>query len=199
MLTFDKIRELERTERDSNKLQKLPDDLMTQLQEYLRRKEGLKEKTSSEILELENVKNTIRRFFEIRERKIAGMALDCIRTGLPPEHLTSAEEKTFYHIVDILKCHRSKFFEELQKEPNIAVEAKENAAEERKEKPIPSMTIVEKPKQYAYKINKTLPAFVGPDTKTYELRENETISLEALPKSLNDLLLKEGVIEKVEI
>ena len=63
MLTFEKIRELERVERENKKLQKLPDDLLDQLSEYMQRKERIREKTSADIIELENVKNTIKRFF----------------------------------------------------------------------------------------------------------------------------------------
>jgi DNA replication initiation complex subunit (GINS family) len=209
MLTFDKIRELERTERDMRKLQKLPDDLMEELKEYLRRKEGMKEKTSSEIRELENVKNTIRHFFEFRENKIIGMALDCVRTGMPPENLTKQEEKAFYEIVDNLKDHRERFFEELHKSPQTDAAAEEEKLEEieneieikaekeeHKEKTDIFMT-TEKPKQYAYKVKKTLPTFVGTDMKNYEFRENEIIDLDTLPKPLNDLLLKEGVIEQI--
>ncbi|MBI3190188.1 hypothetical protein HYZ41_00640 [archaeon] len=104
MLTFEKIRELERVERESKKLQNLPNDLMDQLREYMHRKERIKEKTSVDILELENVKNTV-------------------------------------------------------------------------------------------KVKKSLPEFVGPDMKTYKLTENEVLTL---PIELEQLLLKEGVIEKVE-
>lgn len=201
MLTFDTIRELERNERDLKKLQKLPDDLMEQLKEYLRRKEGKKEKTSAELLELENVKNTVRRFFEIREKKLTEMTLDCVKTGLPPENLTKEEEKTFYHIVDLLKGYREKFFEELQKDvlEKSAGMAKGELTKEEKEKPSVASEENKKEKQYMYKIKKTVPAFIGPDMKTYEFKEEQTIGLDELPKPLNDLLLKEGVIEKIEV
>ena len=207
MLTFDKIRELERTERDMKKLQKLPEDLLEQIKEYLRRKEGMKEKTTSEILELENVKNTIRRFFEYRENKIIGMALDCVRTGMSTENLTKQEEKVFYEIVDLLKYHREKFFQELQKEASNAAEEEkleeiENALEIQAEKEEHKERIEiipeDKPKQHVYKVKKAIPAFVGPDMKTYEFQENDIIGLDILPKPLNDLLLKEGVIEKID-
>ena len=203
MLTFDKIRELERNERDTKKLEKLPDDLKEQLREYLDRKENITEKTSAEILELENVKNTIRRFFDLRERKFANMALECVRTGLPPENLTKEEEKVFYDIVDLLKDYRERFFVELRKEKIIMCEQAgiPEKPTESAEKPVcEEKTIDEQePKQYAYKIKKHIPGFVGPDMKTYEFKEDQTIEIDALPKPLNDLLLKKGVIEKVEI
>lgn len=171
MLTFEKIRELERVEREAKKLQKLPEDIMDQLNDYIQRKEKTKEKTSADIMELENVKNTLKRFFEMREHKILLSALDTVRTGLPPENLTKQEETVFYETVDILKRFREQFFHEINKE-----------SQSQGEKPL-------------YRVKKSLPEFVGPDMKIYKLTENELVSL---PAELETLLLKEGVIEKVE-
>lgn len=171
MLTFEKIRELERVEREAKKLQKLPEDIMDQLNDYIQRKEKTKEKTSADIMELENVKNTLKRFFEMREHKILLSALDTVRTGLPPENLTKQEETVFYETVDILKRFREQFFHEINKE-----------RQSQGEKPL-------------YRVKKSLPEFVGPDMKIYKLTENELVSL---PAELETLLLKEGVIEKVE-
>ncbi|MEM7819652.1 MAG: hypothetical protein QXD48_02375 [Candidatus Aenigmatarchaeota archaeon] len=187
MLTFDKIRELERNERDSKKLQRLPDDIIEQLKDYLYRKEKIKEKTAADILELENVKNTIRRFFELRENKIMNAAIDTARTGMPPENMTREEENVFYNIVAILKDHREKFFEELQKEPKKDIKEEKEIKKNNNEK------------RFVYVVKKTLPTFVGPDLKIYELKENDIIEIGAFPKPLNDLLIKEGIIEKKEM
>ncbi len=172
VLTFEKIRELERTERDTKKLERLPEDIMDQVRDYLRRKERIKEKTSADIMELENVKNTIKRFFEMRENKLLLAVLDTIRTGIPPDGMTKEEEKVFYQLVDSLKQFREQFFKDLQREP-------------------------EKQSEIAplYKIKKSLPEFVGPDMKVYKLNENDIITL---PKELEELLIKEGIAEKVD-
>ena len=168
MLTFEKIRELEHAERDSKELQALPENIMDELKDYIHRKEK-----SSDPLEIENVKSTVKRLFEIRERKLLELALYSVRTGLPPENLTQAEESIFNAIIDNLKKFRENFFEELRKKAPVE-------------------------KKVLYKVKKTVPAFVGPDSKTYEFKENDTLDIKALPKELNDLLLKEGVIEKIE-
>ncbi|MBS3053393.1 MAG: DNA replication complex GINS family protein [Candidatus Aenigmarchaeota archaeon] len=167
MLTFDKIRDIERAEKESKKLQKLPENFLSDLRDYLKKKEQLK--SSADIHELENVRNIIRRFFESREKKLLEGALYTVRTGLQPENLTKEEQDLFYFLTDRIKNFRENFFSEIQKD-----------------------------KKLAYKVMKALPAFVGPDMKTYELKENEIISTDFLPKPLNDLLLKEGVIEQVE-
>src|SRR3989338_5559093 len=115
MLTFDKVRDMERLEKQSKRLQKMPEDIVEQLREYVKRKER-GEKTSSDITELENIKSTIKRLFELREGKIVSSALDTVRTGLPPENMTKQEEGIFYRMVDELKKHRESFFSELGKE-----------------------------------------------------------------------------------
>jgi DNA replication initiation complex subunit (GINS family) len=169
MLTFEKIRELERMERESKKLQKLPEDVMDSLRDYLRRKERLTEKTSMDIMELENIKNTLKRFFEMREHKLLLSVLDTVRTGMPPENMTKEEEKVFYSLVSSVKQFREQFFSELQKEPVH--------------------------KEQLCRVKKSLPEFIGPDMRTYKLNENDIVTL---PKELEELLLKEGVIEKVD-
>ncbi len=174
MLTFDKIRDLERAERDNKQLQKLPENLMGQIQEYLRKKEVMKQ-SSSDIMELENVKNTIKRFFELREKKLMEAALYTVKTGMPAQNVTKDEEKVFFAIVDDLKKNRETFFSELQKEPARSQE-----------------------KKIVYKVRRSLPAFIGPDMQSYKLNENDVLPLEAVPKPLNDFLLKKGIIEKVE-
>ena len=164
MLTFDAIRDLERTENQSKKLQKLPEDIAAQIREYIIRKERLTEKTNADIMEMENILSTIKRLMELRESKILTAAMDTVRTGLPPEHMTKEEESAFYKLVDILKQHREKFLHELRHEPGVM-----------------------------YRVKRAVPAFVGPDMNTYELHEDEVINI---PKPLDELLLKEGIIEK---
>ncbi|MCX6818805.1 MAG: hypothetical protein NT129_02285 [Candidatus Aenigmarchaeota archaeon] len=171
MLTFEMIRELERKEKETKHLQKLPESIVNDLRDYIKRKEELKETT--DILELENVKNTIKRLLELRERKIVDMAVYSARTGLPPENLTLAEEELFNSLVAQLKKFRQAFFESLNK-------------------------IEEKQDKVAYKVIKTMPEIIGPDLKKYKLNENDIIEETMLPKELNDLLLKQGVIERIE-
>src|SRR3989338_9024375 len=164
MLTFDKIRDMERLEKQGKKLQKVPEDVVAQLREYIKRKEK-GEKTSSDIIELENIKATIKRLFELREGKILSAVLDTVRTGLPSENMSAEEEKLFYKLTDILKQYRESFFSELSREDD---------------KPM-------------YRVKKATPQFVGPDMKTYKLNEDDIVSI---PPPLDELLLKEGVIEK---
>ena len=173
MLTFDKIRDLERAERESKQLQRLPENMLDEIRQYLRKKEKMKQ-SSSEIMEMENVKSTIKRFFELREKKVVESALYTVKTGLPVENITKDEEKLYYSLVEEMKRNREIFFREIQKEPVI------------------------REKKIFYKVRTSLPAFIGPDMNTYKMSENEIIEPETLPKPLNDFLLKKGIIEKTE-
>lgn len=164
MLTFDKIRDLERVEKQNKKLQKVPDDIVAQLNDYLKRKEG-GEKSSADLTEMENIKSAIKRFFELREGKILSSALDTVRTALPPEHMTREEETVFYRLVAALKEGREKFFAELNRQGE---------------------------EKTLYRVKKTIPSFIGLDMKKYTLIED---SIMEIPAPLNELLLKEGVIE----
>ena len=86
MLTFEKIRELERGEREAKQLQKMPENFFDDLADYLKKKEEINEKTSTDIMEIENVKAAIRRLFEIRERKMMELMIYTLRTGMIPEN-----------------------------------------------------------------------------------------------------------------
>ncbi|MBI2076197.1 MAG: DNA replication complex GINS family protein [Candidatus Aenigmarchaeota archaeon] len=174
MLTFEKIRDLERAERESKGLQKLPDNLMEEIRSYIHKKEKLAD--SSAIIEMENVKNIIKRFFELRETKLVSLALYSVKTNLPVENLTKEEETLFSALAEKIKNFRQSFFSELQN-------------------PVPEQA--KEVKNEVYRVKKSTPEFVGPDLKLYRFNENELIDVSVLPKPLNDLLLKEGVIEKV--
>src|SRR3972149_6823197 len=109
-------------------------------------------------MELENIKSTVKRFFELRESKLVSAALDTTRTGLPLENVTKDEEKVFYAVVEALKKHREDFFSALSSE---------------------------KEERQLYRVKRTIQPFVGPDMKNYLLRERELVEM---PPALTDLL-----------
>ena len=163
MLTFEKIRELERAETKNKSLQKLPENFVSELNEYLQRKRDI----SEDIMEIENIKNTIKRFFEIREHKMIDMLIYKLRTGMPVENLSDAEERVFNRVYTELKHYRDDFLSALKRREDKNV----------------------------FRVKKDIPEFIGPDLKTYSLVEGELVSL---PKPLNDLLIKKGLIEIVK-
>jgi DNA replication initiation complex subunit (GINS family) len=169
MLTFEKIRDLERAERSSQMLQKLPENILDEFRDYIKRKEQIQNKTDFDIHEIQNAKNTIKRILELREQKILNLALYSVRTGIPPDGLLKHEEIVFNNILNSLKKFREDFFNEIQNEKEEKKEIKDELV-----------------------VIKTIPTIVGPDLKEYSLKEGEVVK--DLPKSLNDLLLKKGII-----
>ena len=167
MITFDAIRDIERTERENRKLQKIPENFFDLVRDYLDKKEKMKEKSSLDLLEIENTKNTIKRFLDIREKKIIELAIMTSRTGLLPDNLTCHEKELFQQIVDNLNAFRARISEQMNKIP----------------------------KEIVYKVKKSIPDFVGPDMKIYNLRENDIVSL---PRELVELLIKESVLEEIK-
>ncbi|MBI5073503.1 DNA replication complex GINS family protein [Candidatus Woesearchaeota archaeon] len=149
MLTFDAIRNIERAEKENKKLQKIPDDFFIQVKEYLAQKEAMKDKSSLDVLEVQNVKNTIKRLIELRERKIIESAILSSRTGLPAENLTKADSDLFDAVLNSLRKFRGEIEEKKQ----------------------------EKGGEVVYRVKKSLPDFVGPDMKIYSLRENDILPL----------------------
>ncbi len=196
MLTFDAIRDVERREKENKRIQKLPDNFIEDLKDYLRKKEKT-EKTSSDIMELENVKSTIKRFFDLREQKITEISLFTTRTGMPAENLTEKERNLHLEIVENLKRYREYFFEEIHKSPDV--QKHRDIPEMSKDISEENVEIKKAPKEMPnvktkYQVIAKIPSFVGPDMKVYELKEGEIVDL---PKALNDLLLKNGVIKDV--
>ncbi|MBI4895334.1 MAG: DNA replication complex GINS family protein [Candidatus Aenigmarchaeota archaeon] len=167
MLTFESIREIERSERDSKKLQKIPENFFDLVIDYMDKKDRIREKTSLELLEIENAKNTVKRLLDLREKKVMELALACSRTGTVPENLTIVEKDLFQRTIDILRKFRDSVSDEMKK----------------------------KPSEIVYKVKKSIPDFIGPDMKVYNLRENDIVSL---PRELVELLIKENVLEEIK-
>ena len=163
MLTFEKIRELERAETKNKSLQKLPENFVSELSEYLQRKKNISKDPS----ELENIQNTIKRFFELREHKILDMLIYQLRTGMNVENLSPEEEILFNKLFIELKKHRKNFFNTLKRKQDNTV----------------------------FRVKENIPEFIGPDMKKYKLIENEIVTL---PKPLNELLLKNGLIKALK-
>ena len=193
VLTFEKIRDIHRAEKESRKLEKLPDNIMKEAADYIERKQHIKEKTNTDVYELENIKNIIKDLFEIRERKILNLALYSVRTGLPVENLTKEEEKLFYSLVNILKTFREEFLDKLgnpaamvRMESNGDI-SKKNGSNDKSEK--------QKTKKRQIRVVQDIPEFVGTDLKSYSLKKNDIISLD---EKIENLLIKRGLAKVVD-
>lgn len=167
MLTFEELRDYERKEREERKLQKLPENFLTELKALYAQKKKSKDTSPSNAILFENVKRSIMRLFEARERKLIEHALFSARTGIEIENLLEEEKMLFENIKLQIEKFRKKFFDELEKaEP-----------------------------QEKFVATKT-GEFIGPDTKTYTLKEGEIVEL---PQKVVNAFLKTGIIKKLNL
>ncbi|MBS3054615.1 MAG: DNA replication complex GINS family protein [Candidatus Aenigmarchaeota archaeon] len=208
MLTFEAIRDLERGEAESKTLQKLPLTFLDELREYMARKENMNDKTSADLHEIENVKRSIRRLLELREKKLVEQALYTVRTGYPAENVAAAEERLYHFLVEEIKNYRESFFRLLSSPMDSApVMAEEPKPIEAVKEPLPEPLKAQEIQEPApapaveararYRVTRAMPRFVGPDMNVYELKESQTVEEGQIPKPLNDLLLKKGLLEVV--
>ena len=103
ILTYETIRKIHKDEELSVKLSKIPDDFFEKAKEYVKAKEDAIKNDPVAAQEFQNVKHGLRFIMEARERKILNMALYSVRTGLPPENLTTTEKSFFENILNSLK------------------------------------------------------------------------------------------------
>ncbi|MBI4019408.1 MAG: DNA replication complex GINS family protein [Candidatus Aenigmarchaeota archaeon] len=208
MLTFEAIRDLERGEAESKTLQKLPSTFLDELREYMTMKESMNDKTSADLHEMENVKRSVRRLLEMREKKLVEQALYTVRTGYPAENIAKDEERLYHFLVEEIKNYRESFFRLLSSpidsapvmpEESKHIEAVKAVLPEHKPpkgpevpEPAPAIELVAR-----YRVTRTMPKFIGPDMNIYELKESQTVEEGQIPKPLNDLLLKKGLLEVV--
>ncbi len=175
MLTFEKIRDMERVEKAEKNLQKMPENFLDDVNEYLNGKKG------ADIVEADNVKSVVKRLIELREQKIASLALYSVRTNMPVENLTSMERELFEEIREALSDFREIMIKKINEPYDIG-------------KIAPAIKDIKDGKERKFRVTRDLPAFVGPDMKTYTLKKGELL---ALPDDLATLLVKNSIIESV--
>ena len=197
MLTFEALREQEKKEKSSNQIEKMPENFVADLQEYLQRKIKKSDGSSDDRREIENIKHTIQRFLEIREHKILDAVMYASRTGLKPDNLTEKEQKMFDIMLKEVNGYRDDFLKTINENSSLNLEettepvAKTNT-DTKDEKEV-LKTAVRK-----YLVKRDVKKFVSPDLKEMELKKGDVFHENDLPKVLNDLLLKRGIIEETK-
>ncbi|HEC88483.1 MAG TPA: hypothetical protein ENI52_04110, partial [Thermoplasmata archaeon] len=126
MLNYSKLRNMEQREKSTSLLLDIGADFYKQTAQYVKEiedrleEEKIKNPSSKKIVllsdELRNTKRVWESIFERREKKIVLSALSFARGGKEmPKNLTR-EEKIFYDaMIEILKEHRKRVFENYEK------------------------------------------------------------------------------------
>ncbi len=191
------MRDQERKEKSSQNIEKMPADFVAQLQEYLQRKIAKNDGSSEGRREIENIKHTIQRLLETREHKILDAVMYASRTGLKPDNLNEKEQKMFDVILKEINEYRDEFLKSMER--NKPKEGDEGGSK-------PSATVskfsddvqksaVLKSSVKKYLVKRDVSRFVTPSLKERELKKGDILKENELEKTLNDLLLKRGIIE----
>lgn len=110
VITYETFRKFQKQERDSENLQKLPEDFFQSCAEWIKRKGDMYKQTKDSMIlkEIENVMSIIRDILDRRERKLLLMAMHAVRSNAAPQNLHQHEENHFDSIVNHLKDMREK-------------------------------------------------------------------------------------------
>ncbi|MCD6478084.1 MAG: DNA replication complex GINS family protein [Candidatus Aenigmarchaeota archaeon] len=227
VVTYETFRKFQRMERDSEQLQKLPENFYELCANWMRRKEKLYKETNDPLIvrEIENLMTIIKDIIDRRERKLLLLAMYSVRGSAVPQNLLPFEEKHFDVIVEQLKEMRDEVFsiikgkpqeqrprEEVEEKADKEMEVTEESETPIKEEPEKEYKeeIVEQKPQRAkepklaepsgfklVKILNEIPQFLGTDGRSYGPFMPDDIV--TLEDEVADLLIKKGRAEKINI
>ena len=184
VLTYDELRVLEREERDNNKLSNLDDDFIDRFQSYVNDKQRVMDKGDDNVIasrvkertkiELINARNSFKRLFEYRSRKVFNQVLIDLRMGVKPDFAGFLVlEKDFYDSVrQVVSSYFNQVIKRKLKKPDEYPEVKDDNVLVRFVRDFP---------EFAWD-DKTLGPFIKEDVAN-------------LPQSVVNLLLKKEVIK----
>ncbi len=193
VLTYEKIREIQRKEQSSRQLQEIPENFVDDFKDYVKRKEKLgKDK------EVGNARFVFKDIINRRERKIMSAALEYARSGVEVENLNKREKTLFKELAKVLKKYRKgtlKPKEKPAKKKKPEKEEKPGKAKEKGKKQMKKPAKTVKKDMMLVKVKEDLPDFVGPNLNIYSLRKKEIANL---PRKIGNLLVKKGMAEELE-
>ena len=215
VLTYDKLFDYLREERNSVQLQKLPSSYYSDVINYLKNKEGSIDSLRSSgsltvdnsVIQLNNAKKIIQNIYERREKKILLLALNKSRTqsslidtsGLLPE------EKIFFKQICVLLDHfRGEILNKILNKdlPNVdnekdAIEPEIHESVSESEASSNDSLDSEASSLVSIKFSQYVDKFVGSDLDI--LGPFNEGDIERLPSEVADVMISKGFAEKIEI
>ncbi len=196
-ISYKNLRKIQQMEKNSPVLTGLKSGFYNELFEYLEKLDKRLEKESSsqkQILlkdEIQNTRKIVANVYEQREKKILLAAVSKARSGNPDlKNMLDVEKNLFDAVLGLLLQSREWFLEnKTKKNENVTnsektESEKENIVEEKQENSNPVLLVT-----------KGIPEFIGTDTKRYNLRKDDVVSM---PENMSDMLLKRNVAEKIK-
>lgn len=132
--------------------------------------------------ELQNTRKIAWNIYEQREKKIIQVALSTVRSGKPELKNLIEQEKRFYDsLIELIQRTREEIFQKPSNKapPQDTIPRVDQTGNEKNPNPM-------------VRVTQDIPAFVGTDMKTYQLRRNDVLSLS---KEIAEPLTKRQVVQ----
>ncbi|MEA2055251.1 MAG: hypothetical protein U9O49_00245 [Candidatus Thermoplasmatota archaeon] len=196
------LRRIQQTEKASPAISNIHSDFYGDLQNYI---SSIKERLSNEdsenkqkllIDEIKNTKKIATSIYEQREKKILLAATSKTRGGNPNlKNLTPIERNLFDSVLELMIKSRIKVFEG---DENNSLEKGMTETEKTTEGNIennPEGNRIISNKNPIVTVIKDMPEFVGTDTKNYNLKKGDALSI---PKDMEEMLSKRNIVKEIK-
>lgn len=194
-IDYKTLRRIQEMEKISPSLTKIETNFYSSISEYLENLNDRLEKESSnqkQMLLKDEIKNTnkiITSIYEKREKKIVLATISKARGGNPNlGNLVDLEKDMFESILKLMiQSRKQVLYKELKRNIRVEKHVESKKKDEKKE--------IEENSKPIVRVVKDMPKFIGTDTKEYDLRKNDIVSL---PDDMKDMLCKRGVVKEIK-
>ena len=193
-INYKTLRKIQQIEEKTSILSKIDSEIYLNFSKYINnlnlRFENEKNEQRKIILknEINNTKKIIKNIYDQREKKILLTIMSKVRGGDPNlKNLIKSEKILFESILEIVISMRQKIIE------NKIVKKDRSNNKKSNKKKNDDKIINDNNKIFLVKEN--IPEFIGTDTRRYNLRKNDIITL---PKNTSKLLLKRQMAKEIK-
>lgn len=210
LITYQKIREIQRDERSNTTLCKMPENLLEMIQSYLNEKKNFLEKNSDEQnifsmdkfsraeYEFRNTKVSIQNIFDTRHKKIIEKAFQVSKNNMKMKDTTNMlyfEKRIFLQLIDIFDNYNNNCINALITNKKPIFEFSCPSSEGQSLKIDKDFLNKEKDKKLIKIIN-NVPLFVWEDNSKFgPYKPDDRVFL---PEKISELLVKQKMAEEVE-
>lgn len=190
-INYRTLRKIQQIEKNSPVLTKIDSDFYSALSGYLKgldNRLGKESSSQKQMLLKDEIQNTMKiatNIYEQREKKVLLAAISKARGGNPDlKNLVDVEKNLFDSVLKLMTQSREKLLNKKPKDGEKTVVSKEKNKENgRQENSNPIVRVTE-----------DIPEFVGTDTRKYNLRKGDVVSL---PRDMGDTLSRRGAAKKI--
>ena len=198
-INYGTLRKIQQLEKNSPVLIDLPIGFYKEVSEYLEglnKRLGERQSSQKQTLLKDEISNTERiavNIYEQRERKVLLAAVSKARGGNPDlKNMLDVEESLYNSVLNVMRESRKTFLKNKKVEKkDDKLEIIESEKEEKKQLQKPRL----EDSNSIVRVTQTIPEFIGTNTKKYNLREGDVLSL---PEDMCNMLFKKGVVKKLE-